>query len=363
MKVLQFLTHLDIGGITTYVYTLSKYLKKEGVEVAVVSSGGSREDDFRKAGIPVFCVNIRTKSEISFKVLTSVWRLAAIRKRFPFDIIHAHTRVTHVAAHIFSFLRGIPYIANFHGFYHQHRRRWGRKVLRAQGNIAVAITPSVGEDLIKFFRTHPERVRVILSAIDLEEMEKEEGAFHLEGYPRIGTSGRLSPVKGFDCLIRSMKRILKRFPEAHLYILGEGKEERRLLSLAESEGLKDNVTILKRVSLPSFLRSLDIFCLPSREEPLGLSVLEAQYFGIPCVVSDTGGLRIIVDDKKTGLRVPVDDDAAIAEAIITLMEDEDLRERISKNSRIQIREKFNFATRVDEFIKVYNEVLKSQTLI
>ncbi|RLG67243.1 MAG: hypothetical protein DRO11_10365, partial [Methanobacteriota archaeon] len=136
MRVLQLLTHLDIGGITTYTYTLSRYLKREGVSVAVASSGGSRQDDFLRLNIPVFKLNIRTKSEISFKILLAVAELFSIRKRFPFDIIHAHTRVTHVTAHLFSFLTGVPYIANFHGFYQKHYRRWGRRMLKAQGDLA-----------------------------------------------------------------------------------------------------------------------------------------------------------------------------------------------------------------------------------
>ncbi len=358
MKVLQLLTHLDIGGITTYTYTLSRYLKREGISVAVASSGGSRQDDFLKLDIPVFRLNIRTKSEVSFKVLLAVVELFLIRKKFPFDIIHAHTRVTHVAAHLFSFFTGTPYVANFHGFYQKHYRRWARRVLKAQGNLAIAITPYVRSDLIKFFGADPKKVKVILSAIDIEELaDNNSVSVSLKGYPRIGASGRLSSVKGFDYLIKSMERVLKRFPEAHLYILGEGKEERALLSLAESIGVEESVTILKQIPLSSFLSSLDVFCLPSREEPLGLSVLEAQYFGIPCVVSDTGGLRILVDHKNTGLRVPVGDVNAIADAVITILEDENLKMRISQNSREQVKNNFDFSKRVKEFIDVYRETL------
>jgi len=364
MKILHILPHLNIGGITTYVYTLSKHLIRRNIEIAVASSGGSWENKFKKLGVKTFKININTKSELSYKILSSVRKLYRIKQEFNFDIIHSHTRVTQVTAQIFSSVYGTPHIANFHGFYENNKRRIGRKIFKAQGARAIAITPQVKDDLINVFGANKNRVKVILSSIDTEELDKETPPLALKGSPKIGASGRLSSVKGFEYLIKSMPIVLNKYPGACLYILGEGKEERKLLELSYALGLRQNFKLLKHIPLASFLRSIDIFCLPSLEEPLGLSVLEAQYFGIPCVVSNTGGLKILVRNEYTGLLVPPASPENIANALIRIESDKNLKDSISSNSKKQVRENFDIRKRIDEFIDVYKEVvpLRSRNL-
>ena len=169
MKVLQFVTHLNIGGITTYVYTLSKYLLKENIEVAIASSGGSQENKFKKLGIPIFKVKIRTKSELSPKIPVCLYQLYRLRKKFKFDLIHSHTRVSQVVSQLFRNLTAIPYVANFHGFYHQHKYHWQRRIFKAQGNRTIAITNYVKEDLIKFFNADAKKIKVIISGAFCEQ--------------------------------------------------------------------------------------------------------------------------------------------------------------------------------------------------
>lgn len=355
MKILHILPHLNIGGITTYVYTLSKYLIRENAEIAVASSGGSWEEKFRKLGVKTFRVSTGIKSELSYKIISSVSQLYGIRRKFNFDIVHSHTRVTQVVAQIFGILSGTAHVANFHGFYSGNKRRIGRKIFKAQGDIAIAITPEVKNDLVNIFGGNKNKIKVILSAIDIENLENSVPPISLEGSPKIGASGRLSPVKGFEYLIKSMPIILDKHPSARLYILGEGKEEKRLLQLSDKLGLKDKFTILKRIPLSSFLKAIDIFCLPSLEEPLGLSVIEAQYYGIPCVVSNVGGLKILVKDEDTGLLVPPADAENIAAALMRLESDKKLKDYISSNSKKQVRKNFDIRNKIKEFINVYKE--------
>ena len=346
-----------MGGITTYVYTLSKYLIRENIEVAIASSGGSLENRFKKLQIKTFKINTNTKSELSYKVILSLKQLYKIKKEFNFDIIHSHTRVTQVIAQIFSWAFKTPHVANFHGFYRKNKKRIGRKIFKAQGDIAIAITRQVKDDLINVFGANKNKIRVVLSSIDIEELRKETPPLSLEGSPRIGASGRLSPVKGFEYLIKGMPGVLNKYPKAYLYILGEGREENKLLELSNKLGLGHRTKLLKNIPLASFLKSIDIFCLPSLEEPLGLSVLEAQYFGIPCVVSNIGGLRILVKNENTGLLVPPADPKSIADALIRIENDKDLRNLISSNSKKQVENNFDIRKRIKEFIDVYKEVL------
>ncbi len=363
MRILQVLTHLNIGGITTYAYTLTKYLIRNKIEVAIASSGGSWEEDFHKLGAKVFTIDTKTKNEFSYKLPICLHQLSLIKKRFDFDIIHSHTRVTQVLSQIFSVLSGVPHVANFHGFYKQHKQRLGRKIFRAQGAKAIAITPAVKKDLIDFFGANPANVKIILSGIDLEILERANPTMKLKGSPIIGSSGRLSSIKGFEYLIKSMPALIRKYPNMHLYILGEGDEEANLSSLAKKLDVISHFTILKNVDLPDFLNCLDIFCLPSLEEPLGLSVVEAQFFGIPCVVSNVGGLKILVEGFETGMLAKPKDERSIFEAISILLDNDTLRRKISNNSTKQVLERFDIRQKVNDFIKVYQETLHENTRI
>ena len=357
MKVLQILTHLNIGGIPTYAYTLTKYLLRQNIEVAVASSGGKWEEEFKKLGVEVFRINVRTKNEFSYKLPLALYQLFKIKKKFNFEIIHSHTRVTQVLSEIFSILSDAAHVGNFHGFYAQNKLRLGRKIFKAHGNRSIAITPQVKHDLIYDFCAQESKVRLILSGIDLEPLDQASLNFKLDGSPKIGASGRLSSVKGFKYLIESIPQLIKRYPDIHLYILGQGKQGQELIELADSLNIRKNFTILKNIDLADFLNTLDIFCLPSLQEPLGLSVIEAQYLGIPCVVTDIGGLRILVKNLHTGLIVPPKDSKAISEAITTLLEDKILSRKISDSSKHQAKEKFDISKKINQFIRVYHEAI------
>ncbi len=360
MKILHILKHTNLGGITTYVYTLTKYLKDQGIDVAIASSGGSWDEKFSQAAVKTFTLPANTKSELSPKVLMAINKLFKIKKEFDFDIIHSHTRVTQVIAQGFSNLSKTPHIANFHGFYKKNKKRLSRKIIKAQGVRSIAITPEVKKDLVQVFGADPDKVKVILSAIDLERFSNAT-PLGLSGSPKIGSAGRLSSVKGFKYLIESMPQVLSDYPDAHLYLSGEGPQKCELQELSEQLNVDKKVSFLTTGDLADFLSSLDIFCYPSLEEPLGLSVLEAQYFRLPCIVSDVGGLKLLVDDLKTGLRVPAADAKSIGLAIKRLMHDKILARTIGENSHKQIIEKFDFADRVNEYIALYQEVLNENT--
>jgi glycosyltransferase involved in cell wall biosynthesis len=187
---------------------------------------------------------------------------------------------------------------------------------------------------------------------------KDTESLKLEGFPKIGSSGRLSKIKGFEYLLRSISLLIEKYPRIALYILGEGKEEKKMITLAKDLKIEERFRILKKVKLSRFLRSLDIFCLPSLEEPLGLSILEAQYVGVPCIASCVGGLKIIIENLKTGVLVPPKQPKKIASAIDFLIRNEEIRKEIQKNAKRKILEKFDFSKKVKDFIEIYQEVLK-----
>ena len=166
MKILQLTTHLNRGGITSYLYNLSRALLERGHLVFAASSGGSLVSEFEKAGIKHIPLPINTKSELSPKLWRSAARLKKIISQEKIQIIHTHTRVTHCVGWQLSRKTGVHHLATAHGYY---KLRWGRKIFPAWGEKTVAISPAVKEHLLNDFKLQEKKVKVVFTGVDLEK--------------------------------------------------------------------------------------------------------------------------------------------------------------------------------------------------
>jgi glycosyltransferase involved in cell wall biosynthesis len=138
------------------------------------------------------------------------------------------------------------------------------------------------------------------------------------GRPLLLALGRLHDDKAFDILIRAMPRL----PGATLLIAGEGPEGEKLRRLARGENVADRVVFSPwRQDAGALLKAADLFVCPSRLEPLGNVVLEAWSAGCPVVAAAADGPRELITPGSDGLLVPIEDPAALAEAIATLLQD------------------------------------------
>jgi glycosyltransferase involved in cell wall biosynthesis len=137
------------------------------------------------------------------------------------------------------------------------------------------------------------------------------------GAPVLLGLGRLHPNKGFDIFIRALAKL----PGAHAVIAGEGPERAALAALARAEGVADRVHLPGwRQDVGALLAMADIFVSSSRHEPLGNMVIEAFSAARPVIAAAADGPRELIG-ADTGILVPVDDPAALAEAVQSLRDD------------------------------------------
>jgi glycosyltransferase involved in cell wall biosynthesis len=138
--------------------------------------------------------------------------------------------------------------------------------------------------------------------------------------PHLVAAGRICRQKGFDLLISAMPAVVERFPDAQLFILGEGPLETELKEQAQNLGLKEKVVFLGFQANPwLYLKHANAFILPSRYEGLPNVLLEALALGTRVVVSDCpGGIQEIRESVGNMAVVPPENPAALAEAIITV---------------------------------------------
>ncbi|NQT46804.1 MAG: glycosyltransferase family 4 protein [Candidatus Omnitrophica bacterium] len=364
MRVLLLTTHMNIGGIGIYLSNLAKGLKKKKVDVFVASSGGGLVKEVVQNSIPHLFLNIRTKSELSPKVPLAIGLLNRFIKREGIDIIHAQTRVTQVVGYWSAILRTIPYISTCHGFFRPHltRRKFG-----CWGNKVIAISEAVKGHLIDDMGVANNRIALIHNGIEVERFARPisdenkkylKERFGLGRGPIIGSLGRLSPVKGFDLLVKAMKDIIKVMPDAQLLLVGDGPEGEKLRSLSKELGVEESIVFVPSVENGAELLSImDVAVFPSIQEGLGLSLIEAMAVGRPVIASDVGGISTLVKDSETGLLFPKGDVASMAGKIIRLLTEDGLRDRIRKNGQEKVRRDFTSDQMCEKVINVYKESL------
>ena len=359
MNILLLTSHFDTGGITSYVTGLSAGLCHKGHRVIVVSGGGDAAGILAKTGARHVRMDIRVKSEAHPKVYFVLPVLARLVQEEQIDIIHAQTRVTQVMAYFLSRATGVPFVSTCHGFF---RPRWFRRSFPCWGQGTIAISHGVWEHLTGDFKLDPQRVRLVPNGIDLSRFiftddvlrRQKRVQWSIEGGPIIGIITRLSSVKGIDVLIRAMPDVLAAFPHARLMIVGQGPEEQNLKALVHQSGLEKNI-LFKPIaqSTADILPVFDVFVMPSRQEGLGLAVMEAMACGIAVVVSDVGGLPDLVKNGQTGLLAPAGDSVALAKRIKEILGDPALASRMAHAARALIEREFSAGRMIDATLGFY----------
>ncbi len=179
---------------------------------------------------------------------------------------------------------------------------------------------------------------------------------------RIGTLRHLEPKYGIDTLIRSLPAILAAHPSAFMDIAGEGEQRHHLEQMIDTLGVARRLHLrgtIEHVSVPAFLRSLDLYANPSREEAFGVAAVEAQASGLPVVASWVGALPEVVLDGETGLLVPPDDPAALAEALSALLAEPDRAARMGQRAREWVMQRYRWEDNVQQMLNLYEEVRAS----
>ncbi len=366
MKVLQVSTHVNIGGIGNYVLSLSEALVKKGSSVIVASSGGVLEKEFGPLGIKACRIDIDTKNEFSPKVFWSAFAISRIIKGEKIDIIHAHSRVSQVASAIASKMTGTPYITTCHGYFKKRLRgiidTWGTKV--------IAISDAVRSHLIDDLGVSNDRIRLVYNGIDLArfagkyspvELDNIRSSLDLIKGPVIGTIGRLSSVKGQKYLVEAMADLVTHVPEIKAIIVGDGPEEENLTSLALSLDIEDGIRfITSNVNTLKFLSVMDVFVFPSLKEGLGLALLEAMAAGKACVASNVGGIADIIKDGSNGMLVEPGNWRSISDAVLQLLNNSALREKMGENARAIVRERFGMDRMINGITEVYREAISAK---
>jgi glycosyltransferase involved in cell wall biosynthesis len=180
------------------------------------------------------------------------------------------------------------------------------------------------------------------------------------GAPIIGCVANLQPVKGQDILLLACAKVLKKVPSAHCLFVGlaDTKFGNEMRDLAGRLGIADRVHVVGfQQDVRPFLAMMDIVVLVSRSEALGLALLEAMALEKPVVATRVGGIPEVVEDGVTGRLVPSDDPESLAESLLELLADRELRVRMGRAGRQRVLERFRIEQTIDALQRTYEELV------
>ncbi len=334
------------GGVTNHISSLEHYLTKMGHMVKVIAPASKAVSTFGDRFIPVGKPRPVPSSGSIARVTISLRlapRIKAILDEEKFDIIHLHEPLCPMLCTTVLRLSQTANVGTFHAYgsigYSLTKplntlflKRWFRKL---HGKIAVS-KPAM-ELVNKHF---PGYYTIIPNGVDLDCFSSAVSPIDEFGDGKINILfvGRLEKRKGLDYLLEAHKRIKQEIPNSRLIIVGPGTRLRNKYEKRVAQnGLKDVVFVgyVAHDELPRYYKTADIVCAPATgKESFGIVLLEAMALGKPVVASNIDGYASIMTHGVEGLLVPPKDEKAFAQALVSLMANESLRQQMGARGRL-----------------------------
>lgn len=365
-KILYLITDLDRGGAEKNLFNLVLNLPREEFLPCVVSLSGEGfyGRKLREEGVRVYALRMNPVNS-----LLSFGNFMQILREFSPHILHTFLFHANLVGRIAGRLCGVPVIISSvrvmerEKIWHLVLERITREMIDAE----IEVCQALREFREKTVGIKENKIEVIYNGLEeinwesILPLPREKLGIPSSSY-LLGTVARLTLQKGIPYLILAMKKVTKEIPSTYLLIAGKGEKERELQEMAKRCNLEKNIKFLGFQENPlSFLRSLDLFILPSLWEGLPNSLLEAQALGIPAVVTAVGGNPEIIRNGETGLVVPPGDVDSLAEAIISLGKQASRRKEMGEKAK-KVREIFPLQKMVEEHIRVYRKLLRGKIL-
>ncbi len=363
IRVVEVMATGTNGGAQEHVFNLVTRLDPAYYDVSVVSlSPGSAVRKLQRHGVDVTVID-----EPDDAIATGI--LAAHLADARADIVHNHMfRAEVVGTKAVIALREAghrrPWVI---GTVHSSRVRSAEdqeelRRLTAWMDHLIVVSNAIDRKVVSEGRTDAPRT-LIYNGVDLERYAHQEPCctlreeYGMEATAQIvGVVGRLELEKGHPTLLEAWPTVLRPVPNAYLLIVGEGSRLDALRQIAREQGIERHVVFTgRRDDIPAVTAALDVAVLPSYREAQGLTILEAMALSRPVVASNVGGIPEMIQDGVTGLLVPPHDPAALAAALVRLLEDHPYADMLARAGHDLVHDRFCVQLMVNEVQALYDE--------
>ncbi len=344
MTLLHLITRLTLGGSARNTIDSTAASVRAGYDTILATGPSGDEVNISHLAEETGCrleVIDSLRREISpMHDTRALWETVRLIRANKVAIVHTHTSKAGFIGRLAARMAGVPAIIHtphghiFYGYFGRARtalfvalERWAatfsdRLITLTEQGVYEHLAQGIGKR---------EQYAAIPSGVDTEALRRRapdrQTARERLGYlpeERIVVGvGRLVPIKGFDIAVRALPGLLARVPTAQLILVGDGPERARLEELAVALRVRHRLTITGvDDDVPAVLAAADILVAPSRNEGMGRVLVEAMTLGVPVVAAKVGGVASVIEPGRSGELVAPDDHAALASAIILLLNDQ-----------------------------------------
>ena len=356
------------GGAAQVLYLLDG-LRERGVEGVLVTPPGSElEAAARARGLAVHPIPLAGEADLRF-----IPRLARFLRAQRPDLLHAHSRRgADLLGGVAAAWAGVPAVLSRRVDHPEPA--WSALPKYRLFRRVIAISERIREEVLRTGLA-PERVVCVRSAVEVERWAVPCDRARWEGMlaaispppgpegapgpsPLLGVAAQLIERKGHRDLIAALPAVVGAFPGIRVVFFGRGPLEGALRSEVERVGLGSRVLFAGFVQgLEGLLPCLDVLVHPAHAEGLGVILLQASAAGVPIVAARGGGIPEVVRDGVNGLLVPPGQPAALGAALLRLLGDRELANRLSEGGRSLSRSEFSVDSMVEGNLAVYRDTL------
>lgn len=353
-----------LAGTEIATYNIAKKLAKKGHEVHVIT--------MLDEGVPEYTMEEgffvhRVSCAKSFLRTFSMWFrfFLKIRSINP-DIIHVQSIPLSVPAFFMRIISNKNYIVWVQGsdiYTPTVFLKLFSAALLKKASTIIALTEGMKAEIDKKYKMNsvviPNGIELYKFKTELTGLSKlQTGSYSSDTDQNIIFVGTLRQIKGVRYLIEAMSIMRLNNPHVELMIVGDGEEKEYLQKLTYDLNLNNCVSFVGKVpndDIPKYMKEADLFVLPSLSESFGIVNIEAMASGLPIVSTNVGGLPDLIKDGINGFLVNPRDPAAIAEKSLLILNDKNLKERISINNLSEAK-KYSWDYVIERLVDEYNKV-------
>lgn len=371
IKILEIIDRPFLGGGQKNLLSIAEALDQTRFEVEVCSQdNGPLVEELKQKKIRHHPISIQ-----KIPSLKMIKKLRNLMNDEGFDVVHTHGGVAGFYGRWAAFRSGIPVVIHtLHGIHYLYYRnyffRWIYVLLErffSRFTQTVIFVSQADIEKGRRYRLAPfEKMKVVKNGIDFdkvrtnaaipEEFRLKEQLGLKNDFCLLGTVARIHRQKNIPCLIKAADVLRDAIPEARIIIAGDGPMMTQVKNLIERFGLQERVFLLgERADAQRIMSLFDIFVLPSLWEGLPYVLMEAGALGKPVVASDIEGVREIIQNGETGLLVPKNDPQELAEAIVQLKAEPQLRFELGKKLQEKVQDEYTVSRMIKEIEAIYQK--------
>jgi glycosyltransferase involved in cell wall biosynthesis len=378
------LTTVDLSLRVLLGYQLGRFAE-EGFEVLGASAPGPYAAGLEAEGVRHLPVRSLTRSWTPARDAAALRDLVRLFRRERPTIVHTHNPKSGVLGRLAARLAGVPVVVNtVHGLYanptlppvrralidaaeREAMRFSHHELFQSREDFDLALRRRlVRPERATWLGNGVDLTRFAPAAVDREAVALLRKGWAPEGRVVVGSVGRLVREKGYPELFEAAGLIHRERPD--VVIVGVGPREPSKadgLRAVELERARAAGVVLpgEWTDMPAVYAAFDVFVLASHREGVPRSLIEAQAMGVPAVATDIRGCREVVEDGETGFLVPPRDPAALADAVVRMLDDREAAARMGEAARARAVERFDEETVVRRTLEVYRRLLAAKGLV